>query len=101
MRGSCPTHLILCLRADKQSLRSPENIQIPDLRKFIQLNESLCSVIGTYPHAKVVGIAANTSTFSAVEAQNYTTDLEKQLDLPVTDPVRFGMAKIAKAIDSS
>lgn len=101
MRGSCPTHLILCLRAEKQSLRSPENIHIPDLKKFIQLNESLCSVLGTYPQAKVVGIAANTSTFSAVEAQNYIIDLEKQLDLPVTDPIRFGMEKIAKAIDLS
>jgi len=101
MRGSCPTHLILCLRAEKQNLRSPENIRIPDLKKFIQLNESLCSVLGTYPQAKVVGIAANTSTFSAVEAQNYIIDLEKQLDLPVSDPIRFGMEKIAKAIDLS
>ena len=98
MRGSCPTHLILCLRAEKQTLRSPENIQIPDLKKFIELNESLCSVFGIYPQAKVIGIAANTSTFSEEESVKYVVDLEKTLKLPVTDPIRFGIDKLAMAI---
>lgn len=101
MRGSCPTHLILCLRAEKQSLRSPEHIPIPDLQKFIELNESLSSVVGTYPQAKVVGIAANTSTFSAEQARDYITALETKLNLPVTDPIRYGMEKLATAIEQA
>ena len=32
MRGTCPTHMILCHRADKSTLRNPESIKIPDLR---------------------------------------------------------------------
>ena len=39
MRGTCPTHMILCHIARNDSLRSPENIKIPDLKKFIELNE--------------------------------------------------------------
>ncbi len=101
MRGSCPTHLILCLRAEKQTLRSPENIKIPDLKEFINLNESLCSVFGTYPQSKVIGIAANTSTFSMLESEQYIAVLEERLQLPVTDPIRFGMDKLVKAIEVS
>ncbi len=101
MRGSCPTHLILCLRAEKKTLRSPKEIQIPDLKKFIELNESLSTVVGTYPKAKVIGIAANTSMFSEQEAAKYVADLESKLKLPVTDPIRFGMKKLATAIANS
>jgi len=48
MRGSCPTHLVLCIRAGKNTLRSPEHIVVPDLNEFIALNESLATVLGTY-----------------------------------------------------
>ena len=41
MRGSCPTHLILCHRAEKSHLKFPENIKIPPLKDFIALNEAL------------------------------------------------------------
>lgn len=101
MRGSSPTHLILCLRADKKTLRSPEEIKIPDLKSFIELNEKLCSVVGTYPQAQVIGIAANTSTFSKEEAQIFIDDLEEKLGLPVTDPIRFGMERLANKINAS
>ena len=60
MRGTCPTHMILCHRTDKTTLRNPESIKIPDLRDFIALNETLASVAGTYGNPKVVGIALNT-----------------------------------------
>ena len=99
MRGSCPTHLILCLRAEMQNLRSPENIKIPDLKKFISLNESISSIFGTYPESKVVGIAANTKTFSMMESEKYIADLEEKLQLPVTDPIRFGVEKLANSIE--
>ena len=98
MRGSCPTHIVLCLRADKKVLRSPENIKIPDLKKFIALNESLVSVFGVYPNAKVIGICANTSMFSQGEAESYITNLSKETGIRVTDPVRFGLNEILKVL---
>ena len=64
-------------------------------------NESLCSVFGTYPQSKVIGIAANTSTFSMFESEQYIAVLEEKLQLPVTDPIRFGMDKLARAIEVS
>lgn len=96
MRGSCPTHMILCHRADKTTLRHPESINIPPLRDFITLNERLASVSGTYGNPKVVGIALNTVKLSEKEAQEQIVHLESELEIPVTDVVRFGVEKIVK-----
>jgi uncharacterized NAD-dependent epimerase/dehydratase family protein len=98
MRGSCPTHLILCHRANKKTLRSPEGIEIPDLKEFINLNESLTTVSGTYPRAKVVGIALDTSSLNEDNAKSSINNLEKELGIPVTDLVRFKSKKLVKAI---
>jgi len=94
MRGSCPTHLVMCIRAGKNTLRSPEHIVVPDLNEFIALNESLATVLGTYPQAKVIGICANTSKLTESEAKKFLTDLEQKTGIHVTDPVRFGVRDI-------
>lgn len=96
MRGSCPTHMILCHRADKTNLRHPESIKIPPLLDFIALNETLASVAGTYGKPKVVGVALNTVKLSEKKAQEFIAHLESELEIPVTDVVRFGVEKIVK-----
>lgn len=98
MRGSCPTHMILCHRADKTTLRNPESIQIPNLKEFIQLNEAIASVCGTYGHPKVIGIALNTAKLSLEEARESIRKVEKETGLPVTDVIRFGVEKITKVL---
>lgn len=98
MRGSCPTHLVLCHRAGKDTLRSPEHIKIPDLNQFIALNEVLTSVCGTFPKAKVVGICVNTSMLNDHEAAAALTTIEKTTNIPTTDVVRYGVEKIGNAL---
>jgi len=94
MRGSCPTHLILCHRAEKTHLRHPESIKIPPLRDFIDLNERLASVLGTFGKPKVMGVAVNTVSLNEKDALAYIDKLESTLKIPVTDVVRFGVEKI-------
>ena len=96
MRGSCPTHMILCHRADKTTLRHPESVKIPPLGDFIALNETVGSVLGTYGNPKVMGVALNTVKLSEKEALEYVAQLESELEIPVTDVVRFGVEKIVK-----
>jgi uncharacterized NAD-dependent epimerase/dehydratase family protein len=98
MRGSCPTHLILCIRADKTTLRSPKNIAIPDLNKFIALNEALTTVVGTYPRAKVIGICANTSMLDKEQAKTFINNISEKTGLETTDPVRFGVSGISNQL---
>jgi uncharacterized NAD-dependent epimerase/dehydratase family protein len=94
MRGTCPTHMILCHIARNDSLRSLENIKIPDLKKFIKLNEELATVIGTYPDTKVIGVALNTILMTDEAATEYMKKTEEETGLPVTDVVRFGGDRI-------
>ena len=94
MRGTCPTHMILCHIARNNSLRSLENIKIPDLKKFIDLNEQLASVIGTYPNAKVLGVALNTIEMENNEALEIIKKVEENTGLPATDVIRYGGDKI-------
>ena len=98
MRGSCPTHLILCHRAEKTHLKYPQHIKIPPLKEFIALNEQLATVFGTYPQAKVAGIALNTSALSDAEAQAIIKTIEAETACPTTDVVRYGCEKLGKAI---
>ena len=98
IRGSCPTHLILCHRAEKQNLRYPDYIQIPDLKKFIKLNEDLSNVCGAFPLAKCIGISLNTSKLKDDEAKNVINKFKKMTNLPVTDPIRFGIGELAQNI---
>ena len=94
MRGTCTTHMILCHIARNDSLRSPENIKIPDLKKFIEINEDLASVLGTYPKAKVIGVALNTTLMSEEKAKEVITNVENEAGIPATDVVRYGGDKI-------
>jgi len=100
IRGSCPTHLILCHRAEKTHLKFPENIKIPPLKDFIALNEALVNVCGTYPHAKVVGIALNTAALSEVEALEMIKKIEAETACSTTDVIRFGCEKLGRAIQT-
>lgn len=98
MRGSCPTHLILCHRAEKRHLKFPETIKIPSLKDFIALNEALVNVCGTYPKAMVVGITLNTAALSETEALEIIAKVEADTGRPTTDVVRFGCEKIGRKI---
>ena len=96
MRGSCPTHMILCHRADMISLRNLESIKIPPLQDLIALNEALASVAGTYGNPKVMGVALNTVKLNEKEAIGQIAYLESELKIPVTDVIRFGVEKIVE-----
>ena len=94
MRGCCPTHLILCHRGEMTTLRDVTDITIPPLNEVIKLNEAVANACGSFPSAKTVGIAVNTSKLSESEALQLIEEIEKETGLPVTDVVRFGAEKI-------
>ena len=98
MRGSCPTHLILCHRAEMKTLRDCNEIMIPPLSQVVKLNESVAHACGAFPKAKTIGIALNTSKLTEGEALKLIDKLEKETGLPVTDVVRFGAEKLGKTL---
>lgn len=98
MRGSCPTHLVLCMRGDISTLRDYPNIKIPNLADYIKLNEALATVNGTYPAAKVIAVAVNTSKLNDVEATEVLKRVAEEAGVPATDPVRHGPDTLYKAL---
>jgi len=49
LRGSCPTHLILCHKAGAKGLRRYSDIATPPLRGYAKLYEDLAEACGTFP----------------------------------------------------
>ncbi len=98
MRGSCPTHLIMCHQAGMEYIRNLQHVKIPPLKEFIALNEAVVSVCGSLSATTTIGIALNTSLLSESEAQAEIASLQEQTGLPVTDVVRFGAEKLATAL---
>ena len=99
IRGSQPTHFILCHKAAHTNLRYPvSHIPIPPLDQFIKLNEDVARVCGSLQPAKTIGIALNTVGLTDQEAQNKIMEIEQLTGLPATDMIRYGTEKLVQAV---
>lgn len=98
LRGSMPTHLVLCHRAGLKTLKRDPSVSIPPLRDYVRLYEDLAEACGTFPRPKTVAIALDTRDFDDHEAGGWISRTEQETGLPVTDPVRIGPEKLLQAI---
>lgn len=98
LRGSCPTHLILCHKARQETLRSYKDIKIPPLRDYAKLYEDLGEACGTYPRPQTVALCLNTSALEEEEAKAEKEKLAAETGWPVVDPVRDGAETLLEAI---
>lgn len=95
IRGSVPTHLILCHRAGQESVLRAPWVRVPPLREVAALYEAVCAPIQP---ARVVGIALNCGHLSADEAQAACEKTEAETGLPTSDVVRFGGERLLEAV---
>lgn len=98
LRGSCPTHLVLCVRAGQTHLRRLPEIEIPPLKEYIQLYEELGAACGTLPRPKCVAVCANTFGLGEEEARSEVDRIRNETGLATTDPVRFGVDEVVVAL---
>ncbi len=95
LRGSMPTHLVLCHRAGQSHLSMLPHVRIAPLGSLIRLYEDLASVGGLFPHPSTVGVALNTSHLESDEDAKFACDqIEQELGLPCVDPVRHGCDRL-------
>ena len=57
-------------------------------------------ILETFPDCKVIGISVNTQSMVEEDANIYLMSLEKEFNLPATDPFRFGADKLVDALAS-
>jgi len=99
LRGSQPTHLILCHKAAHTHLRYPvSHVPIPPLDEFIQLNEAVARVCGSLQTAKTIGVALNTVGLDKKVALGKIKEVEDLTKLRTTDVVLVGAEKLAEAV---
>lgn len=98
LRGSCPTHLVLCHRARATSLQRVQWVRIPNLRDYARLYEDLACAIRTFPRPVTTGICLNTSGLGEQEAREEIGRVSNEAGVPAADPVRFGANEIVNAL---
>jgi uncharacterized NAD-dependent epimerase/dehydratase family protein len=95
LRGSMPTHLILCHRAGQTTLTTMAHVPIAPLADLIRLYEDLASACGLFPRPVTVGVALNTGhVASDEEATAACAEIEQEIGLPCIDPVRHGPGRL-------
>ncbi|MBI5707300.1 MAG: DUF1611 domain-containing protein [Armatimonadetes bacterium] len=98
LRGTMPTHLVLCHRAGAETLRRVPWVKIPPLRQLATLYEDLAEACGTFPRPKTAAICLNTGGLSEEEAREHIERTERETGLPATDPVRTGVQRVLEAV---
>ena len=98
LRGTMPTHLILCHRAGQTHLQKLSDIPIPPLSEYVRLYEDLATVGGTFPRPKTIGIALNTNHLEEHEAICAMAKVERETGIMTCDPVRFGADRFANTL---
>jgi uncharacterized NAD-dependent epimerase/dehydratase family protein len=98
LRGSMPTHLILCHRAGLTHLQKQSEIPIPPIGEFVRIYEDLASVCGNFPRPKTLGIALDTSHLDEIDAIRAMAQIERETGYMTVDPVRFGPDRLANTL---
>jgi uncharacterized NAD-dependent epimerase/dehydratase family protein len=100
MHGANPDALILCHKAPQESIRNYPQVKIPPIKDLISLYEQAASWVRPQgiASAKVAGVAVNSSALSEPEARRYLDQLADETGLPVTDPVRYGVAALFESL---
>ena len=95
MHGAAPDAMILCHNPTREFQRAGG--RIPPLADLIPLHEELCRYI--HP-SKVVAVSLNCAELDADAARTAVERAQRETGLPVTDPVKFGPAPLADAVEA-
>jgi len=98
LRGAMPTHLVMCHRAGMEHLPRLPWVQVPPLKKAIQLVEDLAEAGGAFGRPRTVGVALNPNTMTDHDLVEYTRRLEDELGIPVSDPLTEGARRLLAAL---
>jgi uncharacterized NAD-dependent epimerase/dehydratase family protein len=98
LRGAQPTHLILVHRAGQTHIQRFTDVPIPPLQEVIRVYETVAAAGDAFLDARVVAIALNTAHLNQQAAQQAIKQVQVEVGLPCTDPVRFGADPLLDAI---
>ena len=100
IRGSCPTHMVLCTRAGQSHVDRFRSVPVPPLPEVIRTYEAVAAIAGG-PAARIVGISVNCGRLSDAEARVAVDQAASESGLPATDVLRFGADVLVDAVMAS
>ncbi|RAP33437.1 DUF1611 domain-containing protein [Candidatus Marinamargulisbacteria bacterium SCGC AG-439-L15] len=95
LHGAQADYLIMCHDVSRKTLKNFD-YPIPDIQACIALNAQLGRL--TNDACQCIGVSLNTSSMTESAAQAYCHELRDRLQLPVTDPNRFGVDSLVAAL---
>ncbi|UXI02664.1 N-acetyltransferase DgcN [Photobacterium sp. TY1-4] len=98
LHGSQPDAMVLCHEIGRQHVRHLPHMQFPSIQATLEANLTAARL--TSPQARFVGISLNTSALDETDALTLCRQWEQDYQLPVTDPIRFGVASIVEKLHS-
>lgn len=98
LHGSQPDVLVLCHHAGRSHLDSLPDFPTPPLAEAIEAYLQAGRL--TNKAVRCVGISINSSALSDAEWLAYRERIEAELGLPVVDPLRGGINRLAEAIQN-
>jgi len=96
LHGSQPDAIVLCHDPARTTIEEYPGYPIPPLG--VVIDTYLRAGRLTNSAIRCVGMSINSSELSELEWQSYRTRLERELALPVCDPLRGGVAPLAEAL---
>lgn len=99
LHGSQPDALVLCHHAGRQRIASLPDFPTPPLAEAIEAYLRAARL--TNAAVRCVGISVNSSALGEAAWQAYREQVEAELGLPVVDPLRGGVERLADALIQS
>jgi len=96
VHGSQPDALVLCHDPTRTEMRGLPGYKLPSLDYLYEIALKLAQVVN--PQCQVIGVAINSSKMSTEDATAYLKKTEDQLQIPVTDPYRFGVTALVDSL---
>ena len=96
LHGSQPDAIVLCHDPSRRTIDEYPDFPIPDLQ--VAIEDYLRAGRLTNAKIRCVGLSINSSSLSDSDWGQYAQRLEGELGLPVCDPVRIGVEKLAAAL---
>ncbi|HEX8554437.1 MAG TPA: N-acetyltransferase DgcN [Sphingomonas sp.] len=92
LHGAQPCALVLCHDPTREHMRGLPGRAMPGLAETLAFNLQVAAL--TAPEVKGVGVCLNTSRLEEAEARALCDATAAAMDLPCTDPFRFGVEGI-------
>ena len=83
-------------RPTRTEMRGLPGYKLPSLDYLHEIALKLAQVVN--PQCQVIGVAINSSKMSTEDATAYLKKTEDQLQIPVTDPYRFGVTALVDSL---